>query len=82
MEEVDKDEEHPEVQVEKQVEVIDVATLEKKIEDMKALLMEKEEVIRQKDEEMEILRAEVGELESQYQTKDVWYLLGPPYEDS
>ena len=82
MEEVDKDEEHLEVQVEKQVEVIDVATLEKKIEDMKALLMEKEEVIRQKDEEMEILRAEVGELESQYQTKDVWYLLGPPYEDS
>ena len=31
---------------------------------------------------MELLRARVGELESQYQTKDVWFLLGPPYEDS
>ena len=31
---------------------------------------------------MELLRARVGELESQYQTKDVWFLLGLPYEDS
>ena len=44
--------------------------------------MEKEEVLRQKNEELELLRARVGELESQYQTKDVWFLLGPPYEDS
>ena len=82
MEEVVEDEENLEVQVENQAEVINVATLEKKIDDMKALLMEKEEVIRQKDEELELLRARVGELESQYQTKDVWFLLGPPYEDS
>ena len=82
LEEVVEDEEHLEVQVENQAEVINVATLEKKIDDMKALLMEKEEVIRQKDEELELLRARVGELESQYQIKDVWFLLGPPYEDS
>ena len=82
MEEVVEDEENLEVQVENQAEVINVATLEKKIDDMKALLMEKEEVIRQKDEELELLRARVGEFESQYQTKDVWFLFGSPYEDS
>ena len=43
LEEVVEDEEHLEVQVENQAEVINVVTLEKKIDDMKALLMEKED---------------------------------------